>query len=202
MNIPSLPTDNLYKFIAIFGLVLFSIGIYLEQNSFGIDLKQVIEVNTKMNLLSVESDLIIEYTDNLTTDLTDLYDAYLGDKIPEDQYWKLYDEYRERHQILEEKLGNHKLGTEELKKTMDIKNLVASKKESIDSLSQYLKILGASLVVFGFILWYSFHQKYLDAERKWKGMEYIEKLKEKVQQDKAENQPNTDNQEPETESDS
>ena len=31
MNIPQLPTDNLYKFVAIFGLVIFVIGVIAPQ---------------------------------------------------------------------------------------------------------------------------------------------------------------------------
>ena len=29
MKIPNLPTDNLYKFLSIFGLVLFVFGVYM-----------------------------------------------------------------------------------------------------------------------------------------------------------------------------
>jgi hypothetical protein len=51
MNIPTIPTDNLYKFIAIFGLLISLTGTYLFQNNFQ-------EINSEIDKLDIEYEQI------------------------------------------------------------------------------------------------------------------------------------------------
>jgi hypothetical protein len=48
-----------------------------------------------------------------------------------------------------------------------------------------LQIIGASLIIQGFYLWNSKHQKYIDAEIKWKGEVFIALLKDEKAKKKA-----------------
>jgi hypothetical protein len=52
MNFPSLPTDNLYKFSAIFGLLITVISAYFPYTKIGPLKQQQIQIETELNVLS------------------------------------------------------------------------------------------------------------------------------------------------------
>ena len=62
-------------------------------------------------------------------------------------------------------------------------NKIEARYERNYKISNSLLIFGTLLILSGFYLWYSKHQKYIDAEREWKGEIFVELLKEKELKD-------------------
>ena len=58
MNLPNIPTDNLYKFIALSGLVLTLFSLIFPWTRMGEIRPKLVEINTQLEILKIESDEI------------------------------------------------------------------------------------------------------------------------------------------------
>ena len=150
MNLPSLPTDNLYKFMAIFGLLLVLFSFYWML-SLKMDISERLAFEeAKTGILDSESQRIyerIKLYKKIKADGADVPIEYLRDLENESK-------------ILTSETNKLKLESASAK----------SKFRSAPFLSlTILAIFGVVLVGFGFGAWYILHQKYIDAEIKWKG---------------------------------
>lgn len=185
MNIPSIPTDNLYKFIAIFGLVILSLGIYL--NSKGLDelidnKKRMASADFRFFQDSVKHaykrksyDSILKQLDEDLESRNNSLDFY------KEQLNHMNDIFEEVEKLSEEVNVSH-LNLVNNKNEVEAYNIVYNKNALITNL---LVFVGVFLVVYGFIFWYYKHQRYIDAERKWKGETFVELLKDKEAKKKA-----------------
>lgn len=218
MNIPTLPTDNLYKFIAIFGLVLFALGLYLDYTSFGLAIEKRIEYSNDLYKAYVESKYLKEYSERMLGQFENLVEETedLNEQAGDNKNLNL-NEINEKYtalnvdkEIHDDRLKQLEMLIGDYEKSKEIVDLLNAKKRKIDALSTFLQRTGGALVLMGFLLWYFLHQRFMDAERKWKGMIYADKLKKREQQEKEKKktEPNpepkskSECQEPETETES
>ncbi len=200
MNIPSLPTDNLYKFYAIFGLILFVFGTYLEYK----DLTEIIESQKQWAKADFKffQDSVVDAKNHRDYDF---YATELESAIETGNEKSI----NELHDLIGKKIEEHKnlfvdVESSRLSLVEHNNNLKAIRYKSkmFRFLAIVIIITGLILMFYGFRNWQFKYQRYIDAEMKYKGMKYIEKLKEREQKDKLQKESNIDNQEPETESDS
>lgn len=177
MNIPSVPTDNLYKFLAIFGLIIFLASIYLNG---------MIEEKTHQTASQVE---FLENKNRFDS----LNVAYEKAKL---------DQLMKKHKIEHEE--NPHTAIDEDKMILEIDKYQIEQNKYSDSTLELLKkekelvfyarrqfvyfiyyvilgFCGILCMIIGFRLWYIKHQVYIDAERKWKGETFVELLKDAEQ---------------------
>lgn len=181
MNIPNVPTDNIYKFAAIFGLILFvgSILLFLSSDkkihdakiqSELSDLKQredSLNLDFKYKIMEVKREIIEE---SITSPPKTLIESeyYLQQYVEQD---KAFENYHKAN------INYSKSISENFKNETDL--LFYETEQKINNhLSKVLVAFGILFIAWGFTSWYFKHQIYIDAEIKWKGETYRELLKD------------------------
>lgn len=212
MNIPTLPTDNLYKFIAIFGLILTALSFYVREIPFD----ERHRLNKEMRNYNIKMDGYVELRNSIdSTDLIIHKFMEQFDVEPARKYLDSVDLYMRVNENLKKDYADYVHVARDLKNEgKSILSYLEYNDEKVDYYNRYAKgllFVGGFLIFLGFSLWYHRHQRYIDAERRWEGMIYADKLKKREQQEKEKKktEPNPDepkskseSQEPETESDS
>jgi hypothetical protein len=160
MNVPNLPTDNLYKFIAIFGLVIFISAWYLLLKSYTESKEFITEIDIRQNEVQSILSNLNEQADEL--------------KILEQSLDTIMI-YERQNLAFENSLNSDKLKSlnEELKRFDENYGLTFP-----FILSCIMTFIGATMIQIGLKQWYEKHQRYIDAEIKWKGETFIELLKD------------------------
>lgn len=172
MNIPSIPTDNLYKFIAIFGLIIFFSGIYLN-----FERSQNIEQIAKELFISQE-------LDSWATSRKE----YALELVKNDSTTFTKEEHIAHYMLRVDSVINLelvRLGKKPTSNLYEIKYEMFLLKEKYNIIYKILIYIGIILMVIGFGLWYFKHQRYIDAEKKWKGETFVELLKDEEAKKKA-----------------
>lgn len=202
MNIPSLPTDNLYKFLAIFGLIILVFSFYLEDKH----LEEQHDINKQLREFNIDHQGDKEFRDYLENTLDSMKNSFYSfyNKIitlPQDykikpvklngleslkvelENFKDFPEDFERisNKLIE--LNNAWLiSGREAEKILGDLDYVEKKVEYAKFNAKYLRVIGCFSMVFGFILWYWKHQRYIDAKIKWEGQKLIALLKEEKEE--------------------
>ena len=181
MNIPNLPTDNIYKFSAIFGLIIFIGSIILFQSSDKIifDAKIRSEIsNDKRHTDSVYSDFKL----NMYSIRMDFH-AKRMKLNPENHIDSNY--FFQENAKLEKEFEEHRKASNEYVKSInenyknDTELAYYEYKQNLYRLiSITFAIIGVLLIAWGFKRWYYKHQVYIDAEIKWKGETFVQLLKD------------------------
>ncbi|MCK5401105.1 MAG: hypothetical protein KAJ28_05675 [Flavobacteriaceae bacterium] len=179
MNISALPTDNLYKFIALFGLAVFFSSFFLVTDD---DLENRDKTGTEYVLANelkkfnqVEYDIIKKYTDSIF----DIHEDLVGSaEYTEELLLKHQNEDIENMQVVSNKYqklikSKRALWEKEFNSNFFI-NLIKYKNKQ----SSFLLTFGGVLMIIGFSLWYFKLQRYIDAQKAVEGQVYINKLKE------------------------
>jgi len=177
MTVPKLPTDNLYKFIALFGLTLVVFYIFFNQ-------KNNLEINEESNEIGYEIDLIsfeIEKGNKerklWISQVAELCETKACNcKIKERTDFNIsisFDGKNCNSQAITDEIlslmDNIKIDVGEIENKQNIiiakLNLIKKKKEFYASLKSKLTLMlifGISITLIGFILWYVKVQKYQD----------------------------------------
>lgn len=139
MNLPNLPTDNLYKFIALAGLVVILLSIVLPNIALHNLRLELLKTNGELSVLQAEYDFLREEHNSV-----------------------------ENHPNLEE-AAKHREKMKELRvRTLQLKSKDESERflhrqtivwQSVAAIGLFV---GAGMVTFGFKLWYERVQKYQD----------------------------------------
>jgi len=172
--------------MAIFGLILFLSGIYL-------DITSKDSINESFNELDNN---IYQYefqTEKLTNKLDKLKKEVVNhenkDAHNDDNHVKIINELKRISETFG-KLNENKI-QDELIRSSAMMNIEKRQTHIYYGLALFLT--GLLLISIGFNLWYERYQKYYDAEKKWNGEKYIKLLREKKElKDKLaqkENQP-------------
>ncbi len=146
MNIPNLPSDNLYKFICIGGLIL-SISSFLSiiyQNQ---------QYANRMFDISYETKLIKEKKDHLINDLNS-FEKHV-DKMP-------VSTAQERLKEFKENMRQNELELIKVENSLERLDYFAKDQDSQNKFLKRMFNLGAFCMMIGFILWYTKLQRYLD----------------------------------------
>ena len=208
MTIPSFPTDNLYKFMAIFGLLIFFLSFYI----IAIDKEELQALETKLSLAMDnvefqhktlnkeltnyinEQELAYPILQNLNNEVNEILNTVKTDggklshfdnseilgRVEKIEY--THDKFNEKISIQNKiiKESEYKVKESEILKKryiLEWENLTNRYDRNI-WVGWILFTFGLSLMVFGFRLWYTKHQIYLDAESQWKGEIFVELLKD------------------------
>ena len=185
---PSLPTDNLYKLLAIFGLVIFCFSFY-QWDKFLDEKHELHKDSMEFNAIAQETDNqlkeVLKKTDSLSEIIANLNIPIEPDSITVLETLLAYYQ-KERSKLISAK---------DLQRSEAVK-IVAKfdyyiKKEKVNEQEMnFLSFVSSIMMVLGFYFWYTKHQKYIDAERKWKGEIFVELIKEKKLKDKNLNDEN------------
>jgi len=188
MNIPSLPTDNLYKFLAIFGLTLIIAGTYLGYKKNNYYSEMYFEIYSKSKQYENE---IEEYKkeDNILSDAINKFAKDQNIILSKDSlnvslieelilYKQEYEQRLRNNETLKNKeykylaLLNRTIFLNEELRRLDIlrrKNNInidvyneANKRDAIKYLIKLCFSFGFIISMFGFIFWYYRIQKYED----------------------------------------
>lgn len=171
MNIPSLPTDNLYKFISIFGLIIFLFSFFLKES-----------LSEKIHTASVQMELI---RNKKRLDSIDYFiaDVILKSEYDKHEHAKLNEEgkHDDTHLFNEiekfiKKYDVYVLSSSDYEKQLRDLKFYQNQQKINRLYGLILLFIGIFCIVFGFSLWYDKHQKYLDAERKYQGEKFINQL--------------------------
>jgi len=145
VNIPNLPTDNLYKFIALVGVVVLLAASYFPIIKARELRLAKIEIEGQMRLLEIEVQHLQDTSKQLGSNET------IGDCNREELVGKAY------------KL---KMKNEEIKTNSKKVEVIGIDYELIRKIQVAGMILGFILSAFGFFLWYFRIQKYQDKQLK------------------------------------
>lgn len=167
MNIPTIPTDNLYKFVSIFGLILFGFSIYVSH----LYLDDRHEINKDFfNYLVDANNTEKEYNlaktgyDSIEKIIIKLKESEKFDSIELEK--ALQDYYRDRILKYSRQWSKEAIEGAKLLKRLEYNE----KKQKVYGIeAKILALIGLILMAFGFFFWYFKYQKYIDAEIKWKG---------------------------------
>jgi len=165
MNYPTIPTDNLYKFLAIFGLALIISNEYfynLKDNNF-YDYVAQSEGNFEIAKLNMERILVSEtiFNEAVRDTTVDINIKYLKNLL------------EERNGLID----NLNQNVKEAAKLNGFKQAAFERVENAKSYYKFIDIIGFIMMFFGFTGWYIKHQRYIDAEIKVNGEKYLKKLK-------------------------
>lgn len=69
MNLPTLPSDNLYKFKAFFGLALILFSVYIPATQFQTAWEKTFDINVEMANIDAEIAIIEKNKNHLLSDL-------------------------------------------------------------------------------------------------------------------------------------
>lgn len=143
-----LPTDNLYKFIALFGLTLVILSFIPFYHSYKVKIEEI-EVIANFNKLKPQSDRLIIYIKSLLAEKDYEPEGNLAPKS------LLIKEYNKLYMPIEIELNKLEIQT---LKNAELKKLVRA--ELI--LSIMILLMGVGFMFFGFKHWYYKLQKYQD----------------------------------------
>ena len=180
MNIPNIPTDNIYKFSAIFGLVIFAGSIYLYQASDRNihDAKIKIELShQKLRADSINFDVKTEIYNLSSGMLQERIKNFSQNNLDIDYYsQENAEQKKDLHDIL--KISNEYRSSisNTLKNYTDL-SYYEYEKKIYRSFAKFLIFFSILLISWGFASWYYKHQIYMDAEIKWKGQRFKALLK-------------------------
>ncbi|KXZ36279.1 hypothetical protein A0H77_13355 [Vibrio alginolyticus] len=163
--IPNLPTDNLYKFLALSGVLLFCFGQYFVHSQIS-DLE---EKSNKMQLSSVELEIKLEWLIDEINTLQEIQDNTIAEQKGElkDEPSKMLITYSiQEYKALSETLNDKRL--ESKLETARLKHSAKYVAKLLDSVTRYNNILwvwsavSLMLAIYGFTMWYLKVQKPLD----------------------------------------
>jgi len=179
MNIPNLPTDNLYKFISIFGLILFGFSIYLSN----LYLDDRHEINKDFSNYLVDADntekeynLALTSYDSIGNIIIQLEKLERFNSIKLEKAFQDY--YRDRIIKYGIQWNNEAIEGAKLLKRLEYNE---KKQKVYGDEADILRLIGSVLMVIGFLFWYFKHQIYIDAEIKWKGEIYSKLLNDEAE---------------------
>lgn len=198
MTVPNLPTDNLYKFMALFGLTLLIFSQYWHFTTS----KYAHDMSTEGYEYEATAEMLIRHRDSLHNFM--IYttnDLEKQNKLPDSlKNRALMSAYKERIKEYQDDIENV---TDEFNALTIKNNTLATKIERWGMLTNWpydfwiMNILGIGLFGSGLVLWYFKYQKYSDAEAKWKGEIYLqlltnEQAKKKAVEDELKNSESID----------
>ncbi|WP_136480485.1 hypothetical protein [Cognatitamlana onchidii] len=182
MNFLTPPTDNLYKFIAIFGLVL--IGLSFFVSDLYLDEKHEINKDFSNYLVDAENtekeyNIAITNYDSLEKEIIELEELGKYDSIQKIK--PLQDYYRDRVLKFSRQWSKEAIEGRKLLKRDDYNS---KKQKYYGFYSKWLLQIGSVLMIVGFYFWYIKYQKHIDAETKWKGEIYSKLLNDEVEKER------------------
>ncbi|NML68226.1 hypothetical protein HHL23_00160 [Chryseobacterium sp. RP-3-3] len=171
---PDIPTDNLYKFISIFGLAIFSLSIYIlvnNQQSFENSINNSNISHSKILLEKSQNDskriILDEKIEMRRIKIKVNYGIENTLKISESEYSKINnkeDFERDYEKLKEFELDNLLLGDTAFHTEKNLKKNQENIKVYTAIPILILSIIGIVLMVVGFSLWYYRTQKHYDKE--------------------------------------
>lgn len=208
MTFPSLPSDSLYKFVSLFGIVIFSLSIYLDNEVNGKYNLAVEDYNSKNELFAFDAEILSDRIKALNSDMIkECLSCNCGCAVEPskgDEVSLKFDNMTNpaRNELAHVMVDNLLKKADELnsqrtayaRKMLELKIL----KESLDYQEEYLNDLseitdlgvyiGLFITGVGFSLWYFRVQKYTDLNAKLdleKRQLEIEDLKKKLNKEVA-----------------
>ncbi|TMP39074.1 hypothetical protein [Pseudoalteromonas rubra] len=159
MQLPSIPTDNLYKFLSISGIWIFLIFLFIPQYLLHITYEKVREIKIESSIIFLELEGIEEQQ------------RALKDLIAAEEN-KMNNNEKAKTDHLESKLTDIIKFTKDLQiarikheaKTEEIKYYY-SKLIKLDAIQSYGVFGGVFISLLGFILWYFMIQRVDDKQR-------------------------------------
>ena len=163
---PTLPTDNLYKFLALSGIFLFGIGNYFVLTEISKYKTMINEQNLAITELSIKSRWLLEQTDKLEQLVGNSIAAQNGTDFREDTSKLLitYDnnELKAMRKMIEDKQLEYRLEVARREHSIEIANKLSTQIK-IYSLGLLLwNLVSAFTSYWGFQMWYKRVQKPLD----------------------------------------
>ncbi len=165
MNIPNLPTDNLYKFIAIAGIIIAIFPCFLLYNNVQELLIQAINNQTEVNVLNIETDYLNKELKHLENQTTILENDMQKKGLEKEEVIFLHDETQklyETHKEIELKTKELKIKLEQTKNKDELHKFLVEQYRKFRFLTYILIFLGSFLSVCGFYCWYRKLQVYQD----------------------------------------
>lgn len=197
MNVPTIPTDNLYKFLAVFGLILFVVSNYLDYKVYDKLTEIIYSSNVQTQSLLVQQARKLEIKNEEAIFITNLFDK----SIPKDSLiaqLRLIEKLKnidsvnillkrllsksENHGRFQRAMERYMQSDSIIKQRRDLgalTKLESNKVDKLDSMTGYLFWIGLSLMLYGFGGWYYKLQRYIDAETKYNNKKYLTKIGEK-----------------------
>jgi len=181
MNIPNLPTDNLYKFIAIFGLIVFVFSHYIINDNFKTSARMNMELDSKIDILEKELDSINKIESDISI-FTNIREIMNGNDIENDSLKQITIDISEqaiedKAKIMLSRVNRNNQLLDEIERTQKL--------IKINTLSRFdfnffnvVSVVSIFVIFYGFHRWYWKHQYYIDLETKYKGETFLELVKE------------------------
>ncbi|HLG35875.1 MAG TPA: ATP-dependent Clp protease proteolytic subunit [Bacteroidia bacterium] len=159
MTIPNLPTDNLYKFIALSGLALMIVFVLYP-------IKRWSEANIEMAKIRGDTVMIFRKAWLINNERTELskMETKLNDELKTNRL--LLEEVLKAKNSLKEKDYDFKISAAEVQAKLLLLDEQDRQKDIMLNISIAGGLVGIALAIIGFILWYVRVQKPIDQQLK------------------------------------
>lgn len=165
MNIPNLPTDNLYKFLSLAGIVVVIMAVYFTVTKVSEVSDKIMDVQEGQDIVS-ENIKSLERLVELLEKIVDNSIAELkGERKKDDKKLELvYSESEIKNLMSEIRDSLAKIGVEKVRVEANTKRLTElhERSKKISHWGVFFIAIGMIMANFGFYLWYTRVQKPLD----------------------------------------
>ena len=156
------PTDNLYKFLAIAGMLCF-VFFFFDLN------KRADDLDSKIDTLSMQQAEFLATLEGLTESaerITKGVDVLLAGKPSAKDLKSAEDKLVVLSEKVQDKFGELKIVNAKLNKSIDLAKEYLDKLKRLESLYAILQFVSLVVAIVGVSLWYFRTQKYLDLKDK------------------------------------
>ena len=163
LNTPNLPTDNLYKFMAVTGAVAVLSAIFFMTSMINDTYEKVFDLSKKLSLLEIRTQSSVSEFENFKKAISKLEvdDSVMSKHEPSQTH-----QYAEVIKFLDEHMENSIFLESDIAKLKADRERIVHYSNQIDRYIIWLSVIvmiGSALSCLGFWLWYMRVQKSLDA---------------------------------------
>lgn len=166
MNIPNLPTDNLYKFVALAGTIIVIVCFYLPFKLTSDISYEIINLEEQREILEEKLRYLVNSSEELQESVSDLeadvehMDSNDTESVQEYNS-KLLEMMTEQKKIIS---VTQKIKIERIKLSFNTKRIERRSFESIVTSAFFIffEIIGFVMAIYGFKFWYKYVQRYQD----------------------------------------
>lgn len=170
MNMPNVPTDNLYKFLSISGLIILFFAIVLPQYAiFQLEMR-LIDAKTNQEKFEIEREMVKTSIDRVmleqqVNDTVLMLSEVSGESSSKLEATKIKELLAEHERLAVEINKLNQLAMSQIDQSaINEKNkLMLSRIKSLSSLSVFMMLIGVLVTILGFSMWYYKTQRFLDS---------------------------------------
>ena len=158
MNLPNLPTDNLYKFLALFGLVITVSSTYFYVS----ETHRLEDFANQLDQTSAHLNIKFDAIDNEQSHLKEKYTLLLDSDATKENRFEITNNIVADIDVVAQRLERARIDSATAKMNENRFSEMLDDVDLVRKMSKPFFVLGIVISFFGFVFWYINVQKQLD----------------------------------------